>query len=63
MKGINFYLYYNQPHSENRPLPLIKDVENEYILVTHKDLHTRMRSSLFYLEKANQKGVQQYPDE
>jgi DNA-directed RNA polymerase III subunit RPC7 len=35
---------------ENRPLPLIKDVENEYILVTQKDLSTRMRNSPFYLK-------------
>ena len=37
---------------ENRPLPLIKDVENEYILVTQKDLSTRMRNSPFYLKKS-----------
>ncbi|XP_046655628.1 DNA-directed RNA polymerase III subunit RPC7-like isoform X2 [Daphnia pulicaria] len=38
------------PSLENRPLPLIKDVENEYILVTQKDLSTRMRNSPFYLK-------------
>ncbi|KAI9565019.1 hypothetical protein GHT06_008761 [Daphnia sinensis] len=40
------------PTLENRPLPLIKDVEYEYILVTQKDLNTRMRNSSFHLNTA-----------
>lgn len=48
---------------ENRPLPLVKDVEYEYILVTQKDLHTRMRSSPFYLKAAVEMNeIQQYSD-
>jgi DNA-directed RNA polymerase III subunit RPC7 len=46
---------------ENRTLPLIKDVEYEYILVTQKDLNTRMRSSPFHLNTTNEiKEIQQY---
>ncbi|XP_045024959.1 DNA-directed RNA polymerase III subunit RPC7-like isoform X2 [Daphnia magna] len=51
------------PTLENRPLPLIKDVEYEYILVTQKDLNTRMRNSSFHLNTAIEiKEIQQYSD-
>ncbi|XP_046655627.1 DNA-directed RNA polymerase III subunit RPC7-like isoform X1 [Daphnia pulicaria] len=51
------------PSLENRPLPLIKDVENEYILVTQKDLSTRMRNSPFYLKHSEKINSTSYEKE
>lgn len=55
-----FEIEFLHPFIENKPLPLISDVEQEYLLVVHKDFNDRMKNSPFYLKPSFHKIVNEH---